>query len=124
MVKGDTCRSPAARDFVASVATQRPQIIVSHGDCVLTLPEGSELVGSSASCEYEVFLTGRHLNILGVQSHPEVVHPLYHCCAEERIAEGGIGGTFVGGEGELMREVGCCDLLALENPLHTLSPKV
>ena len=59
--------SPAARDLAASMTTKSPKVIVSHGDCVLEMPEGSVKIASSASCNHEIFLAGQHLNILGVQ---------------------------------------------------------
>jgi GMP synthase-like glutamine amidotransferase len=46
--------------------------IVSHGDCVRTLPPtNSRLLGSSPSCQNEIFITGRFGNLLACQSHPE-----------------------------------------------------
>lgn len=44
-------------------------ILVSHGDCVRTLPADAQLLASSPSCTNELFLIGR--NCLGIQSHPE-----------------------------------------------------
>ena len=46
-------------------------LIESHGDCVLTLPPNSELLGTSDSCLHEIFITGKEQNILACQSHPE-----------------------------------------------------
>ena len=50
------------------------QVIVSHGDCVLSLPPNSTLLATSTSCENEIFMVGKqgkHVNILACQSHPE-----------------------------------------------------
>eukprot|EP00428_Durinskia_dybowskii_P060711 CAMPEP_0170382100 /NCGR_PEP_ID=MMETSP0117_2-20130122/14763_1 /TAXON_ID=400756 /ORGANISM="Durinskia baltica, Strain CSIRO CS-38" /LENGTH=247 /DNA_ID=CAMNT_0010637717 /DNA_START=71 /DNA_END=814 /DNA_ORIENTATION=+ len=43
----------------------------SHGDCVLSLPPGAELVGTSSTCNNEIFVAGVAKNILACQSHPE-----------------------------------------------------
>ena len=47
------------------------QVIVSHGDCICKLPSDSILVGTSDSCENEIYITGLNKNIMGIQSHPE-----------------------------------------------------
>jgi len=44
-------------------------VLESHGDCVLTLPEGSELLASSHSTPIELFVIGNKL--LAFQGHPE-----------------------------------------------------
>jgi GMP synthase (glutamine-hydrolysing) len=46
-------------------------IIVSHGECVTTLPPSAELLATSASCVHEMFVAGPLKNILCCQSHPE-----------------------------------------------------
>ena len=46
-------------------------LLVSHGDCVSRLPDGAVRIGTSSSCENELFLVGKKLNLLGCQSHPE-----------------------------------------------------
>ena len=46
-------------------------LLVSHGDCVTQLPPSADLLGSSESCQHEIFIAGRHRNILACQSHPE-----------------------------------------------------
>ena len=46
-------------------------LLESHGEQVLTLPRGATLVGTSASAPHELFVAGRHNNILCCQSHPE-----------------------------------------------------
>lgn len=66
------------------------QIIVSHGDCVETLPERAVRLGSSATCQNELFAVhpppsataGRKANILCCQSHPEFD---LEYCIHERI---------------------------------------
>lgn len=48
------------------------KVIVSHGDCVLELPpSSSRRLASSKSCSNEAYVTGRHHNLLCLQSHPE-----------------------------------------------------
>jgi len=54
------------------------RLIESHGDCVAVLPSNGKVLGSSRSCQHELFLVG---NCLGIQSHPEfdtenIVYPL------------------------------------------------
>ena len=56
--------------------------IVSHGDCVRALPPNSRLLGSSPSCQNEIFITGRFGNLLACQSHPEFD---YDYAIKERI---------------------------------------
>jgi GMP synthase-like glutamine amidotransferase len=46
-------------------------LIESHGDCVSVLPSDAILLGSSVSCQHELYLIGSQKNILGCQSHPE-----------------------------------------------------
>ena len=47
-------------------------IIVSHGDCVLELPQSAILLAKSSSCKHEIFSVGKEThNILACQSHPE-----------------------------------------------------
>lgn len=53
----------------AAAAEPHFRLLESHGDCVRTLPPGSTLLASSASCENEIFVVGR--NCFGIQSHPE-----------------------------------------------------
>jgi len=47
------------------------KVIVSHGDSVLTLPDGAILLASSPSCAHEMFVVGEEKNIICVQFHPE-----------------------------------------------------
>ena len=50
------------------------KLIVSHGDCVKTLPATActVLLGHSPSCAHEMYAAGEvKPNIIGVQSHPE-----------------------------------------------------
>jgi GMP synthase (glutamine-hydrolysing) len=57
-------------------------IIVSHGDSVITLPEHAHRIGASVSCRNEIFLAGSDNNILACQSHPEFD---YEYCIKDRI---------------------------------------
>jgi GMP synthase-like glutamine amidotransferase len=63
-------------------------VIVSHGDCVCTLPPGAVLLASSESCANELYIVrgeGKHVknhNILAAQSHPEFD---YDYCIRDRI---------------------------------------
>jgi len=59
-------------------------MIVSHGECVVKLPPDTDLVASSPSCAHEIFITGRHKNIIGCQSHPEFQDVKY--AIHDRIA--------------------------------------
>jgi GMP synthase-like glutamine amidotransferase len=47
------------------------RLIESHGDCVVTLPENAVRLASSETCQNEMYLAGKHKNILAAQSHPE-----------------------------------------------------
>jgi GMP synthase-like glutamine amidotransferase len=58
------------------------KILVSHGDSVLTLPVGAQLLASSDSCPNEIYVCGSSNNIIGCQSHPEFD---FNYCIEERI---------------------------------------
>ena len=58
-------------NFLDAVNKDSLCLISSHGDCVSQLPPNSDLLGYSASCEHEMFITGSGRNILAVQSHPE-----------------------------------------------------
>lgn len=46
-------------------------IIQSHGDCVTLLPPNAHRLGTSTSCENEMYVTGAYHNILACQGHPE-----------------------------------------------------
>jgi GMP synthase-like glutamine amidotransferase len=46
-------------------------VICTHEDCVEILPPKSVLLGSTPLCKNHLFVTGKHENILGCQSHPE-----------------------------------------------------
>jgi GMP synthase-like glutamine amidotransferase len=46
-------------------------LLVSHGDCVVSLPNSAQLIASSSSCKSEIYITGVKNNILACQSHPE-----------------------------------------------------
>ena len=63
------CNSDAIREAIGSLKSL--QLIESHGDCVIALPDGADLVGSSASCRHEIFFAGKYKSILACQSHPE-----------------------------------------------------
>ena len=58
------------------------KIIVSHGDCVETLPPKSTLLGSSPTCRNEMYVSGTFRNIFSCQSHPEFE---YDYCIKDRI---------------------------------------
>ena len=61
------------------------KLIVSHGDCVKTLPQTActVLLGHSPSCAHEMYAAGDvKPNIIGVQSHPEFD---YTYAIEQRI---------------------------------------
>lgn len=47
------------------------RIVECHGECVTELPEGAVTLGTSATCKHEVVQYSD--NILGVQSHPEML---------------------------------------------------
>jgi GMP synthase-like glutamine amidotransferase len=57
-------------------------IIVSHGDCVLQLPPNATNLGSSNSCQNEIYICGSANNILACQSHPEFD---YEYAIKERV---------------------------------------
>lgn len=46
-------------------------LLVSHGDCVLQIPPGAQLLATSPTCQSEMFLAGNQGNIIACQSHPE-----------------------------------------------------
>jgi GMP synthase-like glutamine amidotransferase len=48
------------------------RLLESHGDCVLRLPPTAVLLGSSPSCEHEVWTAGFEESVLAFQSHPEL----------------------------------------------------
>ena len=58
------------------------RLIVSHGDCVSTLPGGAQRIAYSDSCENEAYIAGANANMLAIQSHPEFD---LHYCITERI---------------------------------------
>lgn len=58
------------------------KIIVSHGDCVLKLPDSGVNLANSISCENEIYVCGNNKNILACQSHPEFE---YGYAIKERI---------------------------------------
>ncbi len=58
------------------------KVIESHGDSVIVKPTDSVLLGTSATCENEILLHGKHGNLLSTQSHPEFE---YKYAVEERI---------------------------------------
>lgn len=51
----------------------REQVWMSHGDRVITLPEGFEVVGTSDGAPFAM-IANAEKNFYGVQYHPEVVH--------------------------------------------------
>jgi len=68
--EGDDC--PPLNIPELPVSSSVVKVIVSHGDCVLELPPScSRRLASSKSCNNEAYVTGRHHNILCLQSHPE-----------------------------------------------------
>ncbi|KJE89225.1 hypothetical protein CAOG_00739 [Capsaspora owczarzaki ATCC 30864] len=79
---------PAAKDSAVGALFQAVQpeggfrVLESHGECVATVPPGSEIVCASDSARVEVFafngclpqqssVVSRYGNVLGIQSHPE-----------------------------------------------------
>ena len=66
------------------LSNPRLNLLASHGDCVLKLPEESDLLAFSSSCAHEMFACGSSRNIVACQSHPEFgVHVEY--CIRDRI---------------------------------------
>lgn len=61
----------AAQSFISPPADDCLKVIVSHGDCVIQLPQGCHRIARSDSCEHEIYIAGPHKNILCMQSHPE-----------------------------------------------------
>lgn len=60
--------------IISKKAWMKPELnsyslIVSHRDQVCRLPEGSEVLGTSAYCPNSMFMVGDHF--LGIQGHPE-----------------------------------------------------
>jgi GMP synthase (glutamine-hydrolysing) len=53
--------------------SQKQQIWMSHGDAVESLPDGFEILASTAGCKYAAIGNIRK-NIYGLQFHPEVTH--------------------------------------------------
>lgn len=81
--EGEGCTGGAAHTgSKRSTAIKALKIIVSHGDCVETLPPDSTLLGSSSSCTNEMYVSGSYRNIFSCQSHPEFE---YDYCIKERI---------------------------------------
>lgn len=66
-----TINTSAFSKFVFPIEKSTFNLIESHGDCVLSLPDSSDLLAYSCSCENEIFVTGKNRNILACQSHPE-----------------------------------------------------
>ena len=60
------------------------KVICSHGDAVLKLPVKipCQVLATSQSCLYEMFITGKYANILCMQGHPEFD---YEYCIKDRI---------------------------------------
>jgi hypothetical protein len=80
---GQCCSSDASRTGGQSCSDIKAlKIIVSHGDCVETLPPKSTLLGSSPTCRNEMYVSGTYRNIFSCQSHPEFE---YDYCIKERI---------------------------------------
>ena len=48
---------------------RRLQMLESHGDAVTQLPPGAVWLGSSTTCQYEIFSIGE--SVLSFQGHPE-----------------------------------------------------
>ena len=68
---------------VLGISSEKPMnIIVSHGDSVLQLPNGAKILASSPSCTNELYVCGHRDNILCCQSHPEFD---YDYCMRDRI---------------------------------------
>ena len=61
-----------ARPFITTEEQQGEVIglLESHGDCVRTLPPGSTLLASSATCVNELFICAEG-RAIGIQGHPE-----------------------------------------------------
>ena len=51
-------------------APARLAVLQAHGDCVVSLPNGATLLGSSATAPVEMFALGE--DVLAVQGHPEL----------------------------------------------------
>ena len=51
-------------------APARLAVLQAHGDCVVSLPNGATLLGSSATAPIEMFALGE--DVLAVQGHPEL----------------------------------------------------
>ena len=67
-------------------ARDRLAMYVFHEDAVTELPEGCELLGSTANCRSASFAKGDH--IFTTQAHPEFSHDFMSCVL--RSAEGAI----------------------------------
>ena len=74
---------PSLTSALPALRDSEVKVIVSHGDCVRELPPAASVrLAHSASCANEVYLAGRHSNILCMQSHPEFD---YEYAVQERI---------------------------------------
>ncbi|MFC3931545.1 glutamine-hydrolyzing GMP synthase [Streptococcus dentapri] len=51
-------------------------VLMSHGDAVIEIPQGFQLVGDSADCPYAA-IENTNRQIYGIQFHPEVRHSEY-----------------------------------------------
>jgi GMP synthase (glutamine-hydrolysing) len=50
------------------------QVWMSHSDSILKVPEGSTIIGTTASIPVAAFQLGTHTHGYGIQFHPEVYH--------------------------------------------------
>ena len=79
--------SAAATVEPSRYATLR--LLETHGEQVLSLPEGAILLASSATATHELFLAGRYQNVLCLQAHPEFDRELLQSRIEPALIEKG-----------------------------------
>ena len=98
----EACRSFAQRWHEDMVGKKSElNMIVSHGFYAATLPPDGILLADSASCPAEIFVAGKHRNLLACQSHPEFD---YGFCIISRILKRLVEGKRVDEE----QEKKCC----------------
>lgn len=62
---------PDAKTY--SIADKKFRVIMSHGDSVMSIPEGFEVVGSTPNVEFS-WIVNRDQKMMGVLFHPEADH--------------------------------------------------
>lgn len=62
-----------AKSEILAAVPDRSQVWMSHGDSVVRIPEGFEVVASTPNCKYTA-IENKAKKFYGVQFHPEVVH--------------------------------------------------